>query len=96
MSKIVYVITLEGEPMHVYSNLADVEQECRKYFEERKIWSYVSSDYNDFLLHQDNNIWDEEGYLKEELEDILWDAYIEEQFENGTWGDYAWYEVLMD
>lgn len=89
MSKTVYVITLEGEPQQVYSNIENVRKECHEYLDDHQTSYSVERDFNDWVEDRDYP-------NTEEGEELAWEDYKDEQFENGTWGDYAWYEVLMD
>lgn len=89
MSKTVYVITLEGEPQQVYSNIENVRKECYQYLDEHKTSYSVEKDFSYWVEDSDYP-------NTEEGEEMAWDDYKDEQFESGTWGDYAWYEVLMD
>jgi hypothetical protein len=89
MSKTVYVITLEGEPQWVYSNIESVRRECHNYLDCHKTTYSVDRDFNDWV--EDRNYPN-----TEEGEELAWEDYKDEQFENGTWGDYAWYECYLD
>jgi hypothetical protein len=84
----VYVLTLDGEPQYVTRNLDKIQEECEKWFNDNR---------DNYLLQHDFYLWVEgreypntnEGY------DAAWADYAKEQFNDGTWGDYAWYETSL-
>ena len=84
-TKLVYVLTLEGEPLHAYTSNEPILQACRDWFEEH---------YTNYEVYRDFNWWIEDRPYTDEEE--AWNDYAQEQFENGAWGDYAWYEVTLD
>jgi len=84
----VYVLTLEGEPQYVTRNLEKIRKECEKWFNDHRENYFVQRDFSYWLEDRDYPNTDE-GY------DAAWAEYIDEQFENGTWGDYAWYETSL-
>lgn len=90
MSKKVYVLMLEGEPQHVYSNSDPIFVECVRWLTNH--WTNgVQHDYNLWLSNHS-----EVHPITEDDEEKTWGAYVDYVFENGTWGDYAWYEALLD
>lgn len=81
-----FVLTLEGEPIHVYTNLESLKIICRDWFDEH---------CNDCEINHKYNMWVEDrNWYKDEEQ--AWDDFVEEQFDDGAWGDYAWYEVRVD
>lgn len=84
----VYVLTLEGEPQYVTRNLEKIRKECEKWF------YYHDGNYS---VQRDFSYWleDRDYPTTDEGHDAAWAEYIDEQFENGTWGDYAWYETSL-
>lgn len=84
-TKMVYVLTLEGEPLHAYTSIEPIRQACRDWFEEHR---------DNYSIYKDFNWWLEDCDYTDEEE--AWDDYVQEHFDNGTWGDYAWYDVTLD
>ena len=84
----VYVLTLDGEPQYVTHNLEKIQKECEKWFNDNR---------DNWLLQHDFNLWveDREYPNTDEGYDAAWADYAKEQFNDGTWGDYAWYEVSL-
>lgn len=85
MSKKIYVLSLEGEPLHAYTTIEPILQACRDWFDDHR---------EDYEVYKDFNWWLEDCDYKDE--DEAWEGYVQEHFDNGTWGDYAWYEVILD
>lgn len=85
MSNMIYVMTLEGEPIHAYTDIKPIRQACHDWFDEHR---------EDYKIYKDFNWWLEDCDYNDE--DEAWEGYVEEQFDGGTWGDYAWYEVTLD
>lgn len=84
----IYILMLEGEPQYSTTNLSLIEKECHNYFDRR---------YNDWPIQRDYQYWlEDRGYPNtDEGEERAWNDYVNEQFENGSWGDYAWYESYL-
>ena len=57
----------------------------------------VDDHYDTFEIRRDFDQWTEDKYYPctDDGEDIAWCDYVEEQFESGTWGNYAWYECFL-
>ena len=90
MSKIVYVVTCDGEPYRVYSDQRQVFHMCQ---------AWLVTHRTDYDVEEGFSFWcDSDGRHPETDEEYAkaWKEYIDMEFESGTWGDYAWYEVLMD
>ena len=88
MTKI-YILTLEGEPQYATTNISVIEQECNDWFDNH---------YDNWSIQRDFQYWleDRTWYVNtEEAYEHAWRDYVTEQFENGTWGDYAWYESYL-
>lgn len=85
--KKIYVLTEEGEPMHAYSSLKPIEEECEKWFDDHD---------TDFEVEKDFNWWVEGRKYKDGEEEKAWHDFIQDQFDSGTWSIYAWYEVMLD
>ena len=88
MSTKIYILTLEGEPQYATTRLSDIEKECHDWFDRR---------YNNWSIQRDYSYWlEDRNYPNtDDGEERAWNDYVEEQFENGTWGDYAWYECYL-
>lgn len=88
MATKIYVLTLEGEPMYAVTDLQKIKDDCQRWFDDR---------YDDFEIRRDFDQWAEDKCYPcvDGGEDIAWCDYVEEQFETGTWGDYAWYECYL-
>ena len=89
MSKKVYVLTLEGEPIHVYTEENSLFEQCKQWFTENKTSFDVESSFNYWVEGRGYKN-TEEGYEQ------AWNDFIEWNFNDGTWGDYAWYESILD
>lgn len=89
MSTKIYVLTLEGEPVYAVTDLQKIKDDCQGWFDDR---------YDNFEIRRDFDRWVEgRNYPNtDDGEDAAWCDYVEEHFDNGTWGDYAWYEVTLD
>lgn len=88
MSTKIYVLTLEGEPVCAVTDLQKIKDDCQEWFDDH---------YDDFWVRHDFDYW-VEGRLypnTDDGEEAAWNDYVEEQFENGTWGGYAWYECYL-
>lgn len=88
MSTKIYVLTLEGEPVYAVTDLQKIKDDCQKWFDDH---------YDDFWVRHDFDYW-VEGMIypnTDDGEEAAWNDYVEKQFENGTWGDYAWYECYL-
>lgn len=87
----VYVYLLEGEPLHVYSSLEPIRKKCYEWFDDHR---------SSFAIEQDFQYWCEDKLYRDpygEFDyDKAWEGYTEEEFNNGTWGDYAWYDCFLD
>ena len=88
MSQRIYVITLEGEPQVAYTDFDKVEDECFKWLDERRYDWFVERDFNSWVEDRDYP-------NTEEGEEQAWEDYKTEVVNNGTWGDYAWYECFL-
>lgn len=89
MATRIYVLTLEGEPMYAVTDLQKIKDDCQKWFDDH---------YDDFDIRQDYYRWleDRTWYPNtDDGEEAAWCDYVEEQFNNGIWGDYAWYECFL-
>ena len=84
MATKIYVLTLEGEPMYAVTDLQKIKNDCQKWFDDH---------YDDVVIRRDFDWWVEGRNYPNT--DAAWRDYVEEQFENGTWGDYAWYECYL-
>lgn len=85
----IYILTLEGEPQYATTNLDKIRNECRDWFNDNSTSYSVLRDFNHWVEDSDYP-------NTEEGEEEAWDDYIEEQFDNGTWSDYAWYECFLE
>ena len=85
MIKTIYVLTLKGEPIHAYTTIEPIRQACHDWLEDHR---------DSYGIYKDFNWWLEDRPYTDEEE--AWNDYVKKQFENGTWGDYAWYEVILD
>lgn len=83
----VYVLSLENEPIHVYSKEETLFEECRRWFREHESsWSVENSFYH----------WAEDrGYSNDDI-DQAWCDFINWNYENGEWGNYSWVESTLD
>ena len=88
MAQKMYVVTCEGEPRYVTVNLFKVERECHEWYDKH---------YDDFSIQRDYQYWLEDRKYPntDDGEERAWNDYVEEQFNDGTWGDYAWYECYL-
>jgi hypothetical protein len=89
MATKIYVLTLESEPLYAVTDLQKIKDDCQKWFDDH---------YDNFGVQQDYYYWleDKTWYPNtDDGEDAAWCDYIEEQFESGSWGDYAWYECSL-
>lgn len=88
MAQKMYVVTCEGEPRYVTPNLFKVKRECQEWYDNH---------YDNFSIQRDYQYWLEDRKYPDtdDGEERAWNDYVEEQFNDGTWGDYAWYEVLL-
>lgn len=86
--RMIYIITLEGEPQVAYEDIEKVRQAC---------FDWLENHCNDYSTYKDFNYWVEDrGYPNtEEGEEQAWEDYKESIFEEGTWGDYAWHECYL-
>ena len=82
-----FVLTLDGEPIHAYSKIELLKKECRDWFDTHS---------TDFEVNHKFNMWVEDRNWYGDDEEQAWDEFVEEQFENGSWGGYDWYEVNVD
>lgn len=88
MATKIYIITLEGEPQVAYTDFNKVKDEIFKWLEELRNGWYVRKEFNYWV--------EDRPYLNtEEGEEQAWEDYKNEVVENGTWGDYAWYECYL-
>ena len=87
MTKI-YILTLEGEPQYATTDLNVIYQECVNWFNEHLTSYGITRDFDYWVEDRDYP-------NTEEGEEQAWKDYIESEFENGTWGDYAWYESYL-
>jgi len=90
MSKRVYVVTLDGDPIHVYSHKEQVFNRCKTWFETNRDDDEIEEGFSDWIEGDKRYSDTDEGQEK------AWKDYIDMEFESGTWGEYAWYEALMD
>ena len=89
MGKKCYVLMLEGEPRYVTTNLEDIKKECQSWFDQR---------YDNFVIQHEYSRWLEgrDWYPNtDEGEEEAWNDYVEEHFNDGTWGDYEWWECYL-
>lgn len=89
MKNTVYILTLEGEPQYVTKDITQIEKECRKWFDDH---------YDNWSIQQDYRYWleDRTWYPNtDEGEEHAWEDYVSERFNDGEWGDYAWYESFL-
>jgi len=89
MATKIYILTLEGEPQYATTDITKIQNECHKWYDDH---------YDDFDIQQDYSRWLEDRIEypnTDDGEEKAWNDYVEEQFENGTWGDYAWYECYL-
>jgi len=88
MATKIYIITLEGEPQVAYTDFNKVKDEIFKWLDELR---------NGWYVRQDFNYWVEDRPYPntEEGEEQAWEDYKNEVVNNGTWGDYAWYECYL-
>lgn len=89
----VYVFLLEGEPLHVYTSLQPIKEECFKYFDKHQTDYFIEEDFRWWRNVEEHNYQDPYGEFDI---DRAWDEYVNERFSDGTWGDYAWYECTLD
>ena len=82
-----FVLTLDGEPIHAYSKIGSLVKECRDWFDAH---------CGDFEINHKFYMWVEDRNWYGNDEEQAWDDFVEEQFDDGAWGDYAWYEVDVD
>lgn len=85
----VYVYLLEGEPLHVYTSLDPIKKEFRKWADDHML--YLTDDFSYWI----ENHYDGTDYDKEQ-EDKWWESFLDDMFNEGTWGDYAWYDCFVD
>lgn len=88
MATKIYVLTLEGEPMYAVTDPQEIKDDCQKWFDNH---------YDAFEIRRAFDRWVEgKNYpCTDDGEDAAWCDFVEEQFENGTWGNYAWYECFL-
>lgn len=88
MAQKVYVVALEGEPLYATFNLFKVERECHEWYDKH---------YDNFSIQRDYERWLEDRTYPntDDGEERAWNEYVEEQFDNGRWGDYTWYECSL-
>lgn len=88
MATKIYVLTLEGEPLYAVTDLQKIKDKCQEWFDDN---------YDTFSVRNDYNYWLEDKTYPstDDGEDAAWCDYVEEQFNNGTWSDYAWYECYL-
>lgn len=84
----IYILMLEGEPQYATTDLKKIRKSCKEWFTEH---------CNSFAVERDFHYWVEDRPYPntESGKDKAWEDYIEETFENGEWGDYAWYECFL-
>ena len=89
MSKKVYVLTLEGEPIHVYTKEDSLFEQCKQWFNTNR---------TSFDVEWDFSHWAEDRGYENTDEDYekAWDDFVEWSFNDGTWGDYTWFESILD
>ncbi len=89
MTQKIYILSLEGEPRYATTDLTVIEKECRDWF---------NNHYDNWSIQRDYQYWLEDRTEYPETDDgeeQAWNDYVSEQFETGTWGDYAWYECYL-
>lgn len=88
MAQKVYVVALEGEPLYATFNLFKVERDCHEWYDKH---------YDNFSIQRDYERWLEDRTYPntDDGEERAWNEYVEEQFDNGRWGDYTWYECCL-
>lgn len=85
MSKIVYILSYQGEPDHVYTSLEPIRQQCYEYMNDH--YYYEEQDFFYWMLDSD--------YTEDEQEQA-WKDYMESIFNYGEWGEYSWMEAPLD
>ena len=94
MSKSVYVLMGDEGVVHVYTNSNAIFNECKRWHNEHRTDWVVESSFYDWVIYKDKYHIDPEDDSDDYEQ--AWNDYIEEQFESGTWGNYAWYESSLD
>ena len=85
MSKVVYVLSYQGEPDHVYTSLEPLIKMCYKYMNEHRCAEEKMFNY-----------WLEDRFYTEDTAEQAWNDYVDWIFDYGKWGDYSYIEVLLD
>lgn len=85
----IYIELLEGEPLHAYSTIVPIRKDFDKWVDSHM---YYLTD--DFTYYIEQEVGARE--LTDKQEDSYWHAFLDDMFETGTWGDYAWYECFLD
>ena len=85
MSKVVYVLSYQGEPDHVYTSIEPIRQQCHKYM-------------NDHYCHEELDFfyWLEDHEYAEDEREQAWEDYVERILDYGEWGEYSWSKVPLD
>lgn len=88
MATKIYIFTLEGEPLYATTDLQKIKDDCQKWFDDH---------YDSFVVRCDFDWWvEDKNYPStDDGEDAAWHDFVEQKFENGEWGDYAWYECFL-
>lgn len=87
MSQRIYILTNGGEPIHAFTNPQKIRFYCEDYCDRNE---YEQKCFQESI--EDNELF----FRTEEERKEAWQAYIDDVFEYGTWGDYAWYESWLD
>ena len=89
MKQKVYVVTLEGEPQYITKDLSKIEKQFNDWYDAH---------YDDFGISRDYYYWLEDRKYPntDDGEEQAWRDYVSAQFDNGVWGDYAWWELYLE
>ena len=89
MATRIYIFTYAGEPRFATTNLEEIKKECDEWFNSPRRGRYVQKEFSYWVEGRDEYEDTEEG------KERAWNDFLNEQFESGTWGDYAWYECYL-
>lgn len=85
MSKVVYVLSYQGEPDHVYTSLEPIRLQCHKYLNDHY-----------YLEEKDFFHWVEDRDYSEDSQEQAWEDYMDWVLDYGEWGEYSWIEAPLD
>lgn len=89
---IVYLLSEENKPQHVYSSLRPILTLCFKWYDKHRNDTRISLDFDFWLI--------EHGYTEEDDENnALWKEFKEDCFLNKSWGwdnEFTWEAICMD